>query len=56
MRFYLTLFTLAVMLLFRLPPICKAIGGFRRSGGQFPAKPVGDAKVTPTMSAGVYHG
>jgi hypothetical protein len=29
MRFYLTLFTLVVFLLYRLPPIWKRIGGFR---------------------------
>jgi hypothetical protein len=40
-RFYLTLFTLAVMLLFRLPPIWKRIAGFRRGGpGDF-ATPAG---------------
>ena len=41
MRFYFTLFTLAVMLLFRLPPIWKAIGGFRRGGPRDFAAPAG---------------
>jgi len=41
MRFYLTMFTLAVMLLFRLPPIWKAIGGFRRAGPRDFATPAG---------------
>jgi hypothetical protein len=41
MRFYLTLFTLAVMLLFRLPPIWKAIGGFCRGGPRDFATPAG---------------
>jgi hypothetical protein len=40
-RFYLTLFTLAVMLLFRLPPIWKAIGGFRSAGSREFATPAG---------------
>ena len=41
MRFYLTLFTLVVMLVFRLPPIWKAIGGFRRGGPRDFAAPAG---------------
>ena len=32
MRFYITLFTLVVFLILRLPPIWKLIGGFRRGG------------------------
>ncbi len=44
MRFYLTLFTLAVMLLFRLPPIWKRIGAFRRGGS-------GDAITTGGLAA-----
>jgi hypothetical protein len=32
MRFYITLFTLIVFLILRLPPIWKRIGGFRRGG------------------------
>jgi hypothetical protein len=40
-RFYFTLFTLAVMLLFRLPPIWKAIGGFRRGSPNDFATPAG---------------
>jgi hypothetical protein len=43
-RFYLTLFTLAVMLLFRLPPIWTRIGGFRRGGP-------GDAATTAGLAA-----
>jgi hypothetical protein len=39
--YILTLFTLAVMLLFRLPPIWKAIGGFRRGGPRDFAAPAG---------------
>jgi hypothetical protein len=31
-RFYITLFTLVVFLILRLPPIWKRIGGFRRGG------------------------
>lgn len=41
MRFYLTLFTLAIMLLFRLPPLWKAIGGFRRVDPRDFATPAG---------------
>lgn len=41
MRFYLTLFTLVVMLVFRLPPIWKAVGGFRRGGPRDFAAPAG---------------
>ena len=41
MRFYLTLFSLAIMLLFRLPPIWKAIGGFRRGGPRDFCTPAG---------------
>ena len=33
MRFYITLFTLVVFLILRLPPIWKLIGGFQRGGG-----------------------
>jgi len=44
MRFYLTLFTLAVMLLLRLPPLWKLIGGFRRGGP-------GDAATTAGLAA-----
>jgi hypothetical protein len=43
-RFYLTLFTLAVMLLFRLPPIWRLIGGFRRGGP-------GDTATTAGLAA-----
>jgi hypothetical protein len=33
MRFYITLFTLVVFLILRLPPIWKLFGGFQRGGG-----------------------
>ena len=44
MRFYLTLFTLAFMLVLRLPPIWKLIGGFRRGSP-------GDAATTAGLAA-----
>jgi hypothetical protein len=41
MRFYLTLFTLAVMLLYRLPPVWKAIHGFQSARPRDFATPAG---------------
>jgi hypothetical protein len=51
MRFYLTLLVLAFMLLLRLPPIWKYIGGFQRSGPGDVATPAGLATFVGGLAA-----